>query len=232
MKRLICAGEVKVVAQKGQKTFCIDKDTIITPAARDIARENDMKFILDAVATEESTVKAEKHDCVKNDVSKAVQPKQEINKDLLYEIVKKILTNKLLSTGCTQLTKQPFEAERDAGGLKVVRGKTVTMEKFDTGDASTNVAYREVISKDESQMSAGFLTIDKSTFEWELFYEEIDVILEGSLSIAVNGKTYYVHQGDVLFIPNGSKVTWSSAEHAKLFYTTYPANWADLMEQQ
>jgi ethanolamine utilization protein EutQ len=108
----------------------------------------------------------------------------------------------------------------------------VKFENFDTGDPRTNVAYREVISKDESHMSAGFLTIEKSSFDWELCYEEIDVILEGCLSITINGETFDAYQGDVLFIPKGSKVTWRSSGYVKLLYVTYPANWPDLMANQ
>jgi ethanolamine utilization protein EutQ len=108
----------------------------------------------------------------------------------------------------------------------------VQFENFDTGKPGTNVAYREVISKTESQMSAGFLTIEQSSFDWELSYEEIDIVLEGSLSVTINGETHHATQGDVLFVPKGSMVTWSSSGYVKLFYVTYPANWAELMPGQ
>ena len=88
-----------------------------------------------------------------------------------------------------------------------------------------NFTNREVVSKNDSKMSAGFLTIEKSSFAWELGYEEIDIVLEGSLTITINNQTYEACQGDVLFVPKGSKVTWSSSGYVKLFYVTYPANW-------
>ncbi|MFQ6972843.1 MAG: ethanolamine utilization protein EutQ, partial [Enterocloster aldenensis] len=45
----------------------------------------------------------------------------------------------------------------------------------------------------------------------------------------IDGKTYTAHAGDVLFVPSGSKVIWGSPDKARIFYATYPANWADLL---
>ena len=79
-------------------------------------------------------------------------------------------------------------------------------------------------------MSSGFLTIDQSSFEWELTgYEEIDFVVAGSLQLTINGITRRAVQGDVIFIPKGSRVTWQAEGFVKLFYTTYPADWADQM---
>ena len=103
------------------------------------------------------------------------------------------------------------------------------MDVFDTGNPDANAHYQELVSKEESKMSAGFLVIEKSRFDWELTYEEIDYVIEGTLTVELNGKTYTAHGGDVLFVPSGSKVIWGSPDKAKIFYATYPANWADLL---
>ena len=85
------------------------------------------------------------------------------------------------------------------------------------------------MNKDESHISAGFLVIENSSFDWELTYEEIDYVIEGTLTVTIDGTTYTAHAGDVLFVPSGSKVTWGSPDKARVFYATYPANWADLL---
>ncbi|MHB8073972.1 cupin domain-containing protein [Desulfosporosinus fructosivorans] len=226
MKKLVCANEVKAAAEKGQKLFCVDSNTIITPSAKDLAKQLGVEFTLDS-----ST--AGNHIAIDNGLQKKDNHETAIDKDMIYQVVKAVLTNSLLANVSAPSSETPFRADCDPkSGLKIVRGRTVSLETFDTGDSSTNVAYREVVSKDDSQMSAGFLTIEKSSFEWELCYEEIDIILEGSLSITIDGETYHAHQGDVLFVPKGSKVTWSSSDYVKFFYVTFPANWADLMAQQ
>lgn len=226
MKKLVCASEVEATAEKGQKIFCIDSNTIITPAANDRARELGIEFTMGSAT-------------IGNHLSKdSVLPTQEshgkeIDSEMIYQVVKAVLANRLLASVTAPVPEIPFHADVDPkSGLKIVRGRTVKMENFDTGNPNNNVAYREVISKEEAKMSAGFLTIEKSSFDWELCYEEIDMILEGSLSITIDGETYQAYQGDVLLVPKGTKVTWSAPEYVKLFYVTYPANWPDLMAQQ
>ena len=54
-------------------------------------------------------------------------------------------------------------------------------------------------------------------------------MIEGTLTVTIDGTTYTAHAGDVLFVPSGSKVTWGSPNKARVFYATYPANWADLL---
>lgn len=222
MRKLVCAAEVKAAAEDGQKIFCIDRGTIITPAAKDLAKELGVEFTLDSYASEN-------HSCPQSKSNHNAA----LDRDIIYQVVKTVLTNQLLAGTAERVIQLPFRTEREPkSGLKIVRGRTVNFENFDTGNPAASVAYREVVCKDESKMSAGFLTIEKSSFDWELCYEEIDIILEGSLSISINGETYEACQGDVLFVPKGSKVTWSSSGYVKLFYVTYPANWPDLMAQQ
>ncbi len=111
---------------------------------------------------------------------------------------------------CLKGKDLPFKAECDPNGLKVVRGNSVKMDVFDTGNPNAKVQFQELVSKEESKMSAGFLIIENSKFDWELTYEEIDYVIEGTLTVEINGKTYTAYPGDVLFVPSGSKVVWGS----------------------
>lgn len=217
MKKLVCVDEVKAAAARGQKVFRIQCNTIITPAARDLAKELGVEFAEDLAVGENFTCK---------DNNQQQKNNQSIDKDLIYQIVKAVLAKNLTGSA----PEPPFLTEGDPkSGLKIVRGRTVQYDNFDTGTPNTQVAYREVINKDDAKMSAGFLTIEKSSFDWQLCYEEIDIVLEGNLTITINGETFEAYQGDVLFVPKGSQVTWSTSGYVKLFYVTYPANWADLM---
>lgn len=219
MKRLICAKDMEEFLATGEKVFCIDKDVILTPSAKDIAKNNDI-----SITTEKAS---EKEICSTNckgveslDSNKLLEMfKELINEGLLQEMLK------ILASG----EDSKFVSSCDESGLKVVRGSSVKMDVFDTGNPNNKVYFQELISKDESKMSAGFLIIEDSKFEWELTYEEIDYVIEGTVTVEINGKTYEANAGDVLFVPKGSKVVWGSPNKAKLFYTTYPANWADLL---
>ncbi|MBM7834378.1 cupin domain-containing protein [Clostridium sardiniense] len=219
MKRLICAKDMEEFLATGEKVFYIDKDVILTPSAKDIAKNNDISITTEKVS--------EKEICSTNckgveslDSNKLLEMfKELINEGLLQEMLK------ILASG----EDSKFVSSRDESGLKVVRGSSVKMDVFDTGNPNNKVYFQELISKDESKMSAGFLIIEDSKFEWELTYEEIDYVIEGTVTVEINGKTYEANAGDVLFVPKGSKVVWGSPNKAKLFYTTYPANWADLL---
>lgn len=224
MKKLICAKDMEEFLDTGENVFYIDKDVILTPSAKDIAKNNGISITTEKISEKEICSKSAK--CLENIETKSLDSmkllemfKQIVNEGLLQEMLK------ILATG----ESSKFVSSIDESGLKVVRGSSVKMDVFDTGNPSNKVFFQELISKDESKMSAGFLIIEDSKFEWELTYEEIDYVIEGTVTVEINGKTYEANAGDVLFVPKGSKVVWGSPNKAKLFYATYPANWADLL---
>lgn len=201
MKKLICAEDVTKAHEAGA-TLCVDANTIITPAAQDLIDE----------------LKLPLKECCEAEKAAGCLP-DDLNKETLLSLLKMILAN----------DAAPFQCEQHANGLKVVKGNSVEMVPFETGNPADKVFYQELISKNESSISAGFLEIDHSQFDWELSYEEIDYVISGTLEITIEGKKYTANPGDVVFVPKGSKVTWASPDKVKLFYATYPANWPDLL---
>jgi ethanolamine utilization protein EutQ len=218
MKKLISVKDVEASVKQGEKVIYIDSNTIITPAAKDSAKACGIEF------------SSEKECYTEKPIDPAKACGGEIDSNMIYSVLKTLVDKGLLNGMFENIPVEPFHAERDSGGFKLVRGNSVKLDVFDTGNPDNKVFYQELISKDDSSMSAGFLTIEKSSFEWELCYEEIDYVIEGTLTITINGKTFTAYPGDVISIPSGSKVVWSSPDKAKLFYTTYPANWSDLMQ--
>lgn len=218
MKKLICAKEMEEFLETGKKVFYIEKNTILTPSAKDIAKNSEIEIIEKANSLKTEATEARLTEGL--DSQKLLQMfKSLVNEGLLEEMLKALAGASMAK----------FTAETDESGLKVVRGNTVKMDYFDTENPNNKVYFQELVSKDEAKMSAGFLTIEDSKFEWELTYEEIDYVIEGTVTVEINGKTYTANQGDVLFVPKNSKVVWGSPNKARLFYTTYPANWADLL---
>lgn len=218
MKKLICDKDMEEFLETNEKVFFIEGNTILTPSAKDIAKNNGIEITINKITEKKA---ASVSNFTENlDSKKLIQVfKKIVNEGLLQEMLH-ILANGNMAK---------FNTECDESGLKVVRGNTVKMDVFDTGDPNNKVYFQELVSKDESKMSAGFLTIENSKFEWELTYEEIDYVIEGTVTIEINGKTYTANEGDVLFVPKNSKVVWGSPNKARLFYATYPANWADLL---
>lgn len=209
MKQLICAKDVETLHAEGKSVFHVESGSIITPSAKDTADAYGITFC------DKAEEKAE---------AKGAFAGMDIDSEKIYMVLKTLMEKGML----TDILK-PYEAESHGNGLKVVRGSSVKMDVFDTGDPNVKAYYQELVSKEESKMSAGFLVIDHSEFEWELTYEEIDYVIEGTLTVTIDGKTYTAKAGDVLFVPSGSKVIWGSPDKARVFYSTYPANWADLV---
>lgn len=210
MKQLICAKDVEKLNAEGKKVFYVESGSIITPSAKDAADLFGIKFC-DKVEEQQTQ-------------APAALAGMDIDGDKIYMVLKTLMEKGLLND-----ILKPYESESHGNGLKVVRGSSVKMDVFDTGDPSVKAYYQELVSKEESHISAGFLVIDHSSFEWELTYEEIDYVIEGTLTVTIDEKTYTAKAGDVLFVPSGSKVVWGSPDKARVFYATYPANWADLV---
>ncbi len=220
MKRLICAKDLETLILNGEKVFYTDGSEIITPSAQDIAKNNGIVFTTKAPEPKVQQLEAKKPINIEG-----MDSEQMLN--FFRAMMDKGLLQQMLE--CLKAKNLPFEADIDSSGLKVVRGSSVKMDVFDTGNPDNKVYFQELVSKEESKMSAGFLVIENSKFDWELTYEELDYVIEGTLTVEINGKTYTAHAGDVLFVPSGSKVVWGSPDKARIFYTTYPANWADLL---
>lgn len=224
MKKLICAKDVEAAKNQGKKVIFIDSNTIITPSAQDVAKARGIAFSAEAPVCQSKTAYEEK----------ATEPAEVgqdgLDSEMLYKLLQAMMDKGLLNGILDSLMNpKPYVAESAENGLKVVRGNSVKFDVFDTGNPDAKVSYQELISKDEASMSAGLLTIDHSQFDWELTYEEIDYVIEGTLTVTIDGKTLTAYPGDVLYVPSGSKVTWGSPDKAKVFYVTYPANWADLL---
>jgi ethanolamine utilization protein EutQ len=114
----------------------------------------------------------------------------------------------------------------DPSGVTVVRGRSVQLGRFD--GAPGDVGLLDLItSKQSSPMTAGIMSWSaQDSFAWKLDYDEIDYVLEGTLTITIDGRTIEGRTGDVLHIPKGSRVVFGTPNRTRVFYVTYPADWA------
>ena len=210
MAKLIVAKDILECREAGKTVCYIEKGTIITPAAQDEAK----KYGISLECSQQSSPKLSSAD------------EGSVTSDEILDILKQLL---LANSDTSEKEELPYRMVAHENGMKVVRGATVRMDDFDTGTPGAKVGFQELVNQHESKMSAGFLTIDHSSFSWKLPYEEIDYVISGTVSVQIDGQTFVARAGDVLFVPSGSDVVWGSPDNAKIFYTTYPSNWADLM---
>ena len=112
--------------------------------------------------------------------------------------------------------------------LKVVRMANVQVEPFLDGKTTpgTNVWLKDVvITQDRSPMGAGYMSLDKGEMQWTLTYDEIDIVLEGELVITRGSEQVRGKTGDVIYIPKGSSITFSTPNWTRFVYVVFPVNW-------
>lgn len=116
----------------------------------------------------------------------------------------------------------------DPSGLVLVRGQTVRLGKFTGAGPDRNIGLTDVISgRDGSPMTAGIMSWRREdAFPWFLDYDEIDMVLEGVLQITIDGRVLEGKAGDVFYIPKGSSIVFGTPHRTRVFYVTYPADWA------
>lgn len=147
----------------------------------------------------------------------------QITENQLEAIIRKVLLEEMGGR------KPPFEKHRDeASGVLCVKGSTVKPEPFDTGKPGTKVFLSDIMTLTESpRLMAGLMEMDHTSFEWTLEYDEVDYIIEGVLEIRIGEATVRGEQGDIIFIPKGSSISFVSPGKSRFLYVTYPANWAE-----
>jgi ethanolamine utilization protein EutQ len=116
----------------------------------------------------------------------------------------------------------------DRSGVVVVRGHSVRLGKFAGAGPDKNVGLTDVITgRDGSPMTAGIMSFGREdSFAWKLDYDEVDLVLEGTLAITIDGRVLEGRAGDVLYIPKGSSIIFGTPGRTRVFYVTYPADWA------
>lgn len=216
MKKLICAKDIEIAEKQGQKIFYIDSDTILTPSAKDAARTCGIEF-----STETHVCEA-KGSCEVKASEPVKTCEAPMDTDMIYKVFKAMMEKGLLNGMLDSFSDKPYVSETDCGGLKVVRGNSVRMDVFDTGNPNHKVFYQEIINaKDGCSMNAGIITIEGCTFDWETTCEELYYVVEGTLTVTVNGKIYTACPGDSVFFPKGAKLAFGSPDKMKAFYATH-----------
>lgn len=216
MKKLISVKNVEEAEKQGQKVIYIDSDTIITPSAKDAAIDLGIEFSTEApVCAAKSSSEGKVSDLTKTNEG-------EIDSDMIYKVFKAMMDKGLLNGILDSISSKPYAAESDSCGLKVVRGSSVRYDALDTGNSANKVFYQEIINgNDSSSMNAGFITIEECNFDWETACQELYYVVEGTLTVTVEGKVYTAKPGDSVFFPKGVKLAFGSPNKMKAFYATY-----------
>ncbi len=99
-------------------------------------------------------------------------------------------------------------------------------DRLDTGNPNHKVYTKDLVSLTESpRLGCGLMVMENTTFDWTLGYDEIDYIIEGALTIIIDGRRITANSGELILIPSGSSIQFSVEGKARFIYVTYPADW-------
>lgn len=99
-------------------------------------------------------------------------------------------------------------------------------DRLDTGNPNDRVWTRDLMTLEESpRLGCGLMVMEDTTFNWHLGYDEIDYIIDGELSVIIDGRKVTAGPGQIMYIPKDSEIQFSVTGKARFIYITYPADW-------
>lgn len=142
---------------------------------------------------------------------------------VIEKVVREVLMGKLSSL--SSLTKSV-----DPSGIMSIKLPLLEVDeadRLDTGNPSDQVYCKDLMTLEESpRLGCGLMVMKDTTFDWLLEYDEVDYIIEGTLTAIIEGRRVTAGPGEILFIPKGSPIQFSVEGDARFVYVTYPADWA------
>jgi ethanolamine utilization protein EutQ len=203
----------KLVMDLKLDTLILNKGDLITPLARDTAKEVGLIIVdADLPSPSVSSIKEGKLPATNNPSSGDLE-------DRVRKIVTSLLGDN--TTNDIQVANKKPIVHVDSRGL------TMPAFPFDLERPEMDVRLEDVITAEHgSPMAAGFLSMHKGSFPWTLTYDEVQFVVEGELHIGTKHGVIVGKPGDVLYIPKDTAITFGTPSWAKFFYVTYPAEWS------
>lgn len=216
MGRFISAAVLREMA-KVDKTIVLDEDSVLTPSAKDLAKELGL------------SISKGRQEIIGHNGFGPSAAGRPVKLSNIQEEVKPVILNDDLKKAVQTILGEVLKPACANPKATHVKGETVVIPPFEEVPGQ-KVGLVDVITAREGNLCSGFMTFDHSSFPWYLNYDEVDYIIEGDFVLEVEGKVFRAKAGDVVYIPKGSQVVFSSPTFCKVFYATYPANWADFCE--
>lgn len=139
-------------------------------------------------------------------------------RNLIEALVRQVITEKFMPSKSI-----------DSSGIIKINLPVINVgeeDRLNTRNVADVVYTKDLVSLKESpRLGCGLMVMEKTTFDWTLNYDEIDYVIEGTLSIIIDGRTVTAGPGEIIFIPKGSTIKFSVPEKARFMYVTYPADW-------
>lgn len=191
MKKLISLKEIEGYHEEGTTSVFVDSQTIITPAAKDLAEEYHIEF--------------EERTCL--DTEWSLAEAEGFSKEALVVLLKRFLAE----TGY-----QPYEARYHKSGLKIVKGTTIKLQPV---SGNETLKSQEIIHSKECGMTVNVYSLENTHYDETGGEESVNYILSGTVELMISGERLVASQGDTVFIPKGIKAEWLVKDTASVLST-------------
>lgn len=192
MKKLICVADIQQLVNEQKKECLTTSETIITPAARDLADEFDICFL-------------------KQDVS---QPAHEE----ISLIMARLCSDHGLLQQLIGVLKEPspFESQQDSSGFQLIHGNTI---QFDQSESEPGMA-KQILFANFNQLKVEIVSLSKGLVKDCVSEEAIYFVLEGQLETRINQKQFDSQKGDIQYFPSRLERRVTVKEAVKLLVIT------------
>jgi ethanolamine utilization protein EutQ len=108
---------------------------------------------------------------------------------------------------------------------KVFKRADMRLKPAVTPSGTTSIA-RVVDGSFSRHMGAGIEYLENVTIDWTVTYDEVLFILEGPLTVEFDGASHECNTGDIVWLPEGTRLKYIASTRVAYFYALYPVDWA------
>ena len=124
-------------------------------------------------------------------------------------------------TGQGKVQMAEKTAGQDASGVNVIRHSALS-GAAGNASPSTGVILTDVLAPDASGPGVGYLEFTSQSFDLTFPAHEVVTVLEGELSVTVQGKTVQARAGEAVRIASGVLATLTASGPVRCLYTAWP----------
>jgi ethanolamine utilization protein EutQ len=226
-KRIISKFDIERLKSEGHKTLRLEPGDTLTPLARDTALELGVKIeegselgrAPAAPAAQQSRPDDEKLEAIVKAVLSKLGPAAGA------ATCAPCATPKVYGQSPNKIKHVKMPLDRDMPPTELHDAQGVLRNPPEIGFRLLDV----VTMDDSASIAGGFMSFHEGAgIKWTLNYDEIEYVVEGLVEITYDdGKKITATTGDTIFIPKGTSLHWNTPTWVKIFYATFPSNWAD-----
>ena len=199
MKPLITAQTIRALAETAQKTLVVSKDSIITPAARDEAKDLGITIEQTPGVGQQA---AGETGCLSRTPITDDRPLNGLVQIIVQEVIR-------------QLSLKETGVILDQSGLMQAKSERLA---FAPAPSEPLLKKKALFTRKEQGSDVGLMALETA----EIFYTpqstELICLIEGVLKISIDGREYAAEPQDAVSLPAGKKVALSAKNKAVWFY--------------